>query len=89
VSSPSAQFRARGLSGWYVVMVVDHEGRPYPGVAAHSTRCYVPTQDHPIGPDSPRGEFAAVPVEEVPADTKPCEHCGGGALKRWRAGKRP
>jgi hypothetical protein len=89
MSSPNADFKARGLCGWYVVMVLDPDGHPYPGVVAHSPRCYVPTQDHQIGPDSPRGDFGSVPVEEVPADTKPCGHCGGGALRRWQAGARP
>jgi hypothetical protein len=89
MQKPSEQFRARGLSGWYVIMVLDKQGRPIPGVRAHGASCTVMDHDYAIGPDSPRGDFGPVPVEEVPAGTKPCHFCGGGSLKRWLAGDRP
>jgi hypothetical protein len=84
MSTASEQFRSRGLCGWYVVMGLTPGGRGVPGLAAHSTTCYVPHQDrsgdYPFGP---------VAVEEIPPGTQPCGHCGGGALPKWLAGQRP
>ena len=78
--------------GWFVIMACDKAGHPIRGRRAHkgsSPPCYVLEQEHQVGPDSDVGDFLAVPVEEVPGDTKPCGHCGGGVLRRWRAGARP
>ena len=74
--------------GWFVIMACDKVGHPIRCRRAHkvsSPPCDVLEQ---VRPDSDVGGFLAVPVEEAPADTKPCGH-GGGALTRWRAGARP
>jgi len=72
-------------------MACDKAGHPIRGRRAHkvsSPPCDVLEQECQVGPDSDVGDFRAVPVEEAPADTKPCGH-GGGGLTRWRARARP
>jgi hypothetical protein len=80
---PSDQFKARGLSGRYVIMGIKEDGSPWPGLATHSLSCYVPHQDRPE-----QYKYGPVPVEEVPKGSFPCGHCGGGAYRSWIAKER-
>ncbi|HEX6697037.1 MAG TPA: recombinase family protein [Solirubrobacteraceae bacterium] len=72
------------------MMLVFPDGRPVPGRKAHGLGCHILDEDWEVGPDSDLvgTEYAPVAVEEVPQGTKPCQYCGGGALRRWQAGAR-
>ena len=75
VSEQAGQFRDRGLCGWFVIMACDKDGHPIRERRAHkvsSPPCHILEQEYRVGPDSTVGDFLPVPVEEVPADTRPC-----------------
>jgi len=80
---PSDQFKARGLSGRYVVMIAYPDGTPVPDRAAHGLRCSILDEDWTVEPGSPLfgTAYAPVPVEEVPDSSWPCRKCGGGAYR--------
>lgn len=89
-STTSGQLRARGLSGWYVMMLVFPDGKPIPGRKAHTPSCRILNEDWTAESDYLAGtEFAPVAVEEVPQDTQPCLICVPTVLRRWQAGARP
>ena len=87
MTTPSEQFKARGLSGRYVIMLAYPDGTPVSGRSTHGLGCTVLNESWEVGADSYLAgtDFAPVPVEEVPATSEPCRKCGGGAYRLWMA----